>query len=405
MVGTISVKRKMTPSTRMPYPVFFSYLGYVIFSLFLAAAILEIGSAVVRSAHHWVHSGKAESLASASPAYQGYPWAQEFWKEENLRWGAHKGFDYIPFLVWGERPWHSKYINVDESVMGNLRRTENPAKPACSETERRVIWMFGGSTLFGLGVPDMATIPSYLSQDLNSTSTTCFLISNFGVEGYLTNQELIQLVELLKRGQRPDLAIFYDGVNDSDAAVSPGTPNAHLEFGLIKSRVEGSIASKLDFLRKSSTIQMAGALAARLRHDDSGALPPSEVSARASAAVDNYEANIRAARMLGQAYNFKVYSFWQPSLAFGRKPLVPFEQQLWDIGPDSSAATPFRILRAVNEEAASRSPQNSGFVFLGHLFDSVKEPIYVDDHMHLGPRGNQIVADAMAKWIESRPDN
>jgi hypothetical protein len=169
--------------------------------------------------------------------------------------------------------------------------------------------------------------------------------------------------------------------------------------------VEGSIASKLDFLRTSSTIQMAGALAARLRHDDSGALPPSEVSARASAAVDNYEANIRAARMLGQAYNFKVYSFWQPSLAFGRKPLVPFEQQLWDIGPDSSAATPFRILRAVNEEAASRSPQNSGFVFLGHLFDSVKEPIYVDDHMHLGPRGNQIVADAMAKWIESRPDN
>jgi lysophospholipase L1-like esterase len=395
----------MTQSTRRPYPVFFSYLGYVSFSLFLAAAILEVGSAIVRSAYHWIHSGKAESSASASPAYLGYPWAQEFWKEENLRWGAHKGFDYIPFLVWGERPWHSEYINVDESVIGNLRRTENPARPACSQTERKVIWMFGGSTLFGLGVPDMATIPSYLSQDLNSTSATCFVISNFGVEGYLTNQELIQLVELLKKGQRPDLAIFYDGVNDSDAAVSPGIPNAHLEFGLIKSRVEGSISSKLDFLRRSSAIQMAGALAARLRHSDSATLPASEVSARASAALDNYEANINAARMLGQAYKFKVYCFWQPSLAFGRKPLVPFEQQLWNIGPDSSVATPFRILRAVNEEAARRSPQNSGFVFLGYLFDSVKEPIYVDDHMHLGPLGNQIVADAMAKWIESHPDS
>jgi hypothetical protein len=92
--------------------------------------------------------------------------------------------------------------------------------------------------------------------------------------------------------------------------------------------------------------------------------------------VDNYEANIRAVRMPGQAYNFKVYCFWRPSLAFGRKSLVPFEQQLWNMGPDSSVATPFRILRAVNEEVARRSPQNSGFV-----------------------------ADAMTKWIKGHPEN
>src|ERR1700722_5668198 len=390
----------MTQSARKPYPVFFSHLGYLIFSVLLAAAGLEIGSAIVRAAYHRIHPGKAKDLSGANPAYWGYPWAQEYWKEEHLRWSANKKVNYVPFLIWGERPWHSKYINVDESAVVNMRKTTNPA---CDQAQRRVIWMFGGSTLFGMGVPDEATIPSYLSQELNSKGPTCFAISNYGVEGYLTNQEMILLVELLKKEQRPDLVIFYDGVNDSDAAVAPGIPDGHLELGSTKSRMEGSVSSKLDFLRDSSSIKLAGALAARLRHGDLAGLPPREVSARAAAALDNYEANISVAKMLGQAYKCKVLSFWQPSLAFGRKPLAPFEQQLWDTdtGPGAALETPHRILMAVNEEAARRSARNVDFVFLGNVFDSVKEPIYIDNRMHSGPLGNQIVADAMARWIRS----
>jgi len=230
-------------------------------------------------------------------------------------------------------------------------------------------------------------------------------ISNYGVEGYLTNQELILLVELLKKGQRPDLVIFYDGVNDSDAAVSPGIPDAHLEFRSTKSLMEGSVSSKLDFLRNSNSIKLARALVLRLDHGDLAGLPPSEISARAAATLDNYEANMNVAKMLGQAYKFKVFCFWQPSLAFGRKPLAPIEQQLWDSSPNPSLATPQRVVMAVNEEAARRSTRNADFVFLGHVFDPVKEPIYIDNHMHIGPLGNQIVAGAMAKWIEGQPAN
>jgi hypothetical protein len=88
----------MMQSARKPYPIFFSYLGYLIFSVFLAAAVLEIGSAIVRTAYHWIHPRKAESLSSDSPAYQGYPWAKEFWKEEHARWSSSKGLSYVPFL-------------------------------------------------------------------------------------------------------------------------------------------------------------------------------------------------------------------------------------------------------------------------------------------------------------------
>ena len=388
-------------STRMPYPAFFSYVGYIIFSIFLAAAILEIGSAVVRSAYHWIHPGIAQG--PAIPAYQGYPWAQEFWKEEHLRRGSEGR--YVPFLLWGEVPWHSEHINVDESVMGNFRRTANPLNPSCNQARRKVIWMFGGSTLFGLGVPDTETIPSNLSRELNSTGSVCLVILNAGAEGYVTNQELILLVEALKTGKRPDMVIFYDGVNDALAAASPGNPIPHLAFEATKARIEGSLAGKFDFLRNSNSLGLTRAIAARFRRNDSSDSPPAELVARASAALDNYEANMRVVRSLGQAYNFKVFCFWQPSLASGGKPLAPFEEQLQRNILSSSEARSFKILRAVNEEAARRSLRDGDFVFLGQIFDAVKEPLYIDYHMHLGPRGNQIVAQAIAKWVNGHAEN
>jgi hypothetical protein len=61
------------------------------------------------------------------------------------------------------------------------------------------------------------------------------------MEGYVTNQKLIFLVEALKTQQRPDMVIFYDGVNEAYAAAFPGIsgmPAPHLEFQFIKARVE-----------------------------------------------------------------------------------------------------------------------------------------------------------------------
>jgi lysophospholipase L1-like esterase len=366
----------------------------------LAAVVLELGSFLVIAAYHQIHPDNLRDLSSTSPAYSQYSWAPEYWKEEHLRWESGPGINYIPFLVWGEQSWHGKYINVDEGVLGPFRRTTNPA---CNQPHTRVIWMFGGSTVFGTGVPDALTIPSYLSQTLNSEGAYCFAISNFGVEGYVTNQELLLLIDMLKTGKRPDMVIFYDGVNDSNAAVSPGIPGAHLGFERVKSLLEGSVSGKLDFLRSFNTLKLARAVARRLRPSGFDKLPASEITARATAALDNYEANIRIVGMLGREYKFKTYCFWQPSLASGRKLLVPFEQQLWNGGPNQ--LTPRKILTATNEEAARRSAQNAAFVFLGNIFDSVADPIYIDPQMHLDPQGNQIVADAIAKWVHGYPAN
>ena len=65
---------------------------------------------------------------------------------------------------------------------GICEETVNPTNPACNETQRKVIWMFGGSTLFGMDVPDVETIPSQLSHELNSAGSGCFVVLNLGME-------------------------------------------------------------------------------------------------------------------------------------------------------------------------------------------------------------------------------
>jgi hypothetical protein len=119
---------------------------------------------------------------------------------------------------------------------------------------------------------------------------------------------------------------------------------------------------------------------------------------KAVATLDNYEANLSVAKALGKAYNFRVYCFWQPSLYYGHKPLVPFEQQLPVSDPWS------RIVTAVYQEAETRAATAGDFIFLGGIFDSVKEPVYIDQG-HLGPLGNELAAQAVAKYIQDHSEN
>ena len=260
--------------------------------------------------------------------------------------------------------------------------------------------MFGGSTLYGTGVPDFATLPSYLSRDLHLAGMACVMVSNFGAEGYVTNQELIVLMEQLKAGRRPNLVIFYDGVNDAYAgAVSPGMPSAHISLRNIKARMEGSLAGRLDFLRNSSALQLAMLATNSVRRVHAAASENGETQLKAAATLDNYEANLRMAQTLARAYGFRVLSFWQPALVYGNKPLAPFEMR---IAGNQAWANTFHTLHAVYAEAERRGEGRGDFVFLGRIFDSTNEPFYIDKWMHLAPKGNEYVAREIARYV---PEN
>lgn len=377
-----------------------SFVGYTVVIAAMVTAFLEFAAWAFWSVHPVTRQAELENQIG-SPVYKGAEWAREFWQEESLR--RKKPTVYVPFRIWSVTDWHGKYINNDPGVRGVWRRTINPAN--CDALHRVTVWIFGGSTMYGTAVPDWATIPSYLSRELNAGSRDCVMISNFGVEGYVTDQELILLGELLKAGGHPDIVIFYDGVNDSSLAWAPsGPPNAHFLFGTVKSRIEGSFSSRLDFLQKSYALRLVRELLARTHPASSFAALVSKQQPNVIATFNNYEANLRMAHAFSDVYKFKLYCFWQPMLVYGHKPLVPFEQQraVRDASGTSMESAWFLTMNAVYREAERHAADRS-FVFLGNLFDSTQEPIYVDE-AHLGPRGNELAAQAIANFVHKHPD-
>jgi len=52
----------------------------------------------------------------------------------------------------------------------------------------------------------------------------------------------------------------------------------------------------------------------------------------------------------------------------------------------------------VYEEAERRAAASGKLILLSHLFDQIREPLYVD-FFHLGPQGNEVVATAVANRL------
>ena len=385
---------------------FFSIVGCAVFTLLFLAILLELAARAVLPfvSDPYAVPNKARA---ASPVYAGYPWAHDFWREESVR--STRRQTYVPFRIWGVEEWQGKYEHNDSGPMGIMRRTVNPA---CVQAQKTV-WIFGGSTVYGTGVPDFATLPSYLSRQLNQAGGACAVVFNFGVEGYVSNQEFLLLAEQIKAGRHPDIVIFYDGINDAATAQpGPGPPEPHFDYATVKSRVEGSLKANgegeccgggdlIRSLRDFAALRLARTIKASLLRKQVLAPPPEALHARVVATVDNYEANLRLAKDLSKACGFKLYWFWQPSLFYGHKAMVPFEEKL---GAKSDAQEKIwsLVIAEAYREAERRAAAGGDFAFLGGLFDSVNEPLYIDQ-AHLGPRGNELAAQALARYIEDHP--
>ena len=86
----------------------------------------------------------------------------------------------------------------------------------------------------------------------------------------------------------------------------------------------------------------------------------------------------RLERALADGYRFKLYSFWQPLLTYGHKPLVPFEQQMAraDASRIPADYACLQMMTATYAEAELRAAQTGRFIFFGGVFDSTSDPVW-----------------------------
>lgn len=347
-----------------------------------------------------------DDVRRASGVYAGQPWAEAFLAETGDVQSAWRN-RYEPFRVWGNVEIHGTYINVDAGPTGIWRRTIGACAGQQADPVR--VWALGASVIVGADTPDFATIPSYLSQALHAAGRRCVDVTNMGVMGYVVNQDAILLTELLKAGHRPDIVMVLSGANEVEVgALSPGLASAHGGLLDIKSRVENPVHVQ-GLLDASYAFRLTRAVVSRVAPPafvaltERGDTVPLDTSGGALAVkvrqtLDNYEANISLVQALGRTYGFSAYFFWQPIIYVGRSNPSAFERMLIE-HPALNDPDENRAIEMVYREAERRAGTSAEFVFLGRIFDRVDGPIYVDG-VHLGPRGNEIMAGAMAASLD-----
>ncbi len=396
----------------VPFPRFCALVGYYVICLLIIAGVVNLVAwswlqlrarneavAVRRSFGELRCRGTADpnclpresiDIASASPVFDNEPWAEDMWREYRAAFG--KGSPLAPFLAWENSELHGRFLNVDPSPLGFLRRTVAP--PAACHGKRVELWMLGGSAMFGFGVPDDATVASALAKRLRAQDP-CIEVVNLGVAGYDSNQELVQLVFLLKQGHHPDVVIAYHGYNDMWVSALDNQPKAYMRFNEFAAN-HSLVVTPLTWLKRSSTADLARIW---LRRPAAASPPsPAEWQRRARVTLDNFEQNCSVMQALAKQYDFRFYNLWQPSLFHGAKPVTSFEANVIREHEAGNLQALGQAARVVYAEAELRSRAGAKFTLLSAIFDQEPGAIYMD-HVHLGPRGNDLAAEAIARAL------
>ena len=329
----------------------------------------------------------AVEIPPPASIYEGQPWASRYWDEWKK---TINSLQYQSYVIWRRAPFTGATINVDA---GGVRQT---SYSSCSAGDY-MIWMFGNSSLWGTGVPDWDTIPSLLAKKYaDAGHKVC--VKNFGEKAWVSTQELIQLMLSLKQAPKgPDLVIFYDGVTDSYLPYQSEVPDAHFNFLQAKREFEslGNNGASLEYLKRTNTyrtlMELRSILVGSSTGHDRAHLTSDELSSMAAATYGNYLKNMRLANLLAKDYGFHCVFFWQPTLLDGEKPLTADEVRLRQSelndhpGSDAVVQATYSLFETY---------QGANFFDLANIFDEDPEARFID-FSHLGPAGNQIVADKM----------
>lgn len=145
------------------------------------------------------------------------------WKENDIKALLHESWNiplvYEPFTEFREKKVSGKYVNV--SPQGFRIGKDQGSWPPSAENFN--VFVFGGSTTFGYGLPDDQTIPSFLQDALQQKMPSQKVrVYNFGRGNYYSTHERILFEQLILSGFVPNLAVFIDGMNEN-LNIDPGS--------------------------------------------------------------------------------------------------------------------------------------------------------------------------------------
>jgi len=376
-------------------------LWHVVGLLLLAVLVTEFGVEGWRRLSRFLRYRRATrpDRAAIADAYGGADWSagyfDEFRRAVRVEWK--------PYVEWWQRPLRGAYVTLDER---GLRPTPGE-KTADGEAIR--ILCFGGSTMMGMGARDDETIPAVLARRLTERGYRVS-VTNYGQLGHNSTQEVITLQQLLKSGERIDIALFYDGINEMACAEQTGRADGlfneagrRAEFNLlhpdrrrdlIAAALISSAPRTLRRLRRLTGLPLRGPLP--VEQTDLSRVNIAELARNVIAA---YLANLRLVRLLAREYGVHPVFFWQPVIT--TKNFKTQDEQRWVNDYTNDPERRRLLYEAILGERHRRSELDdpADTVDLSALFDDCTDPVYIDLY-HLSEAGNAAVAEAMLPAVD-----
>jgi lysophospholipase L1-like esterase len=358
--------------------------------LLLAAVLFDLVSPLL-----W-GEGFSGDLARI-PYYADKAWTAQFVADQEAIGSSTVA--YAPFTVWQRPGYRSSTVNVDDAG-----RRVVPA--ASTDPAALRVFFFGGSAMWGTSSPDWATIPNQVVELSKDRSPRPIHAVNYGESAWVSTQSVIALEQSLRRGERPEIVVFYEGANDLLLGMTNASAYEHLEYlrieTLFNSQGRGRDTATVRWPKPSL---LARALLPNTffrmdRRNQYSRVPydwtDEELGRLADQVVSVYRTNQDLVRALATRYGFEVRFYWQPHLSYDKKPVCEAEKAM-----DNPQARWPRMFRRFIRQVEPRLAEirSDDFRDLSRVFADRTEQIFTDP-VHVTPDGNRLVATAMVEDLE-----
>ena len=335
--------------------------------------------------------------------YGGATWPVQHYRElESLqeRWR--------PYVYFRQKPFSGQTISIDQD---GLRLTWQPPPVPVGPGEPRAVQGPDARRFVALGIWGAERSHDPLDHRPQAPQPGYRVeLRNLAEIGYVSTQEVVALLRELQSGYRPDLVIFYDGVNDTtsallegEAAVTTNERNRRASSTSGNRRPGWGAALLARLIEDSASYRFAQVIGRRLTGSAAtGGLPSADRAGELAAkVVSPYRPTSRSSR------NWAGASGSMPSITGSRscstsEALTPYEQEeatrfAWSRGvlPERAmtASRPPPSCETIRASATSAtcSPDSDRLIFI--------------DYCHTTESANAIIAQAIAGDIEQVPRN
>jgi hypothetical protein len=293
---------------------------------------------------------------------------------------------YEPFTEWKMKPYAGTTLHVSHE---GLRQH---TAPSYQQTRKKSVHFFGGSTMWGEGSDDDHTIPAIFNQ-----RNPEYAVVNHGQLAYNSRQELDALISLYATGARPDVVVFYDGVNDA-AFLCPKDITqlpAHRLVPMYREKLYvGRTALAKDVVAKVFYENILKVIHKFTYKPDADHSPYDCISnpEKAEQIAEMMMVNWEMAHEIVTARNGQFKAFLQPA-AFIGKPRTDHLKLDDELGKNFQA-----IYTHLRQKIRERN--HPWIVDLTEKFDG-DQYIYID-FCHVSPNGNEIIANEISGALNNK---